>query len=217
MRKIIILLMIACLALSLPACSLISKTPGSGFQENTQQNVDEDAADTDDGEDDNEDAATSGNNADTDTEEVTGNDGGAQDIPSVQTDDAGNIHIEDGDSEYNWGTLSDSDIPDDYPADALPLFGLDSAALLGSNRQDMGDAGIIFIIVFGVDDDVSAVSSNIGGQLEQFVNSHGGEFATVMDMLFMGEVNGCEYAVTIADGSSEGYKTAVSYTVTLTD
>ncbi len=129
-----------------------------GFQENTQQNVDEDAADTDDGEDDNEDAATSGNNADTDTEEVTGNDGGAQDIPSVQTDDAGNIHIEDGDSEYNWGTLSDSDIPDDYPADALPLFGLDSAALLGSNRQDMGDAGIIFIIVFGVDDDVSAVS-----------------------------------------------------------
>ncbi len=133
---------------------------------------------------------------------------------SQQDSDLTDITIENGDSEYNWGNLSESDIPEGYPSDDVPLIGLDNGGvLLGASRQDMGDMGTAYIIVFGIDDDVDTVSDTIGSQLEEYITSQGGTFQSIIGQMFMGEINGCEYTVAIGDGSADGFVTVVDYTV----
>ena len=105
-------------------------------------------------------------------------------------------------------------VPDDYPLEDVPLFGLEDGEMIGSSREDMGDLGTVYIVAFGVNQDVAAAADQIGSRLEQYAASEGGAFDALMDPLFMGRINGCEFAVTIGDGASDGYRTVVSYTVT---
>ncbi len=135
----------------------------------------------------------------------------SQDSGSQQDDDGGGD--DNGGSEYNWDTLSEDSIPDGYPHDDVPLIGIEKGSILGSSRQDMGGEGTAFIIVFGIDEDVETVCDMIGSQLEQHVTGNGGTFQAIMSQMLMGEINNCQYTVAIGDGSSDGYKTVVDYTV----
>ena len=139
--------------------------------------------------------------------------GSAQSGSDPGTSDGYDVEYDDGESELNWGTLSENDIPDGYPESEVPLFGLERGELLGASRQDMGESGTAFIIIFGINEDMETISAMIAGQLEQHVISNGGSYQSVMDQMFMGDINGCSYTVAIGDGSADGYTTVVDYTV----
>ncbi len=117
------------------------------------------------------------------------------------------------DSDLNWDTLSESSVPEGYPHDDVPLIGLDNSTILGASKQSMGDEGTAYIIVYGMNDAVDTVAETISTQLEQYLTSHGGTFQSIMSQMLMGEINNCQYTVSIGDGSADGYTTVISYTV----
>ena len=140
---------------------------------------------------------------------------GVQSGSSEDDDSSYEMEYDDGESEFNWGTLSESDIPEGYPHSDVPLFGIEDGELLGASKQDMGGEGTAYIIVFGINEDVQSVADMIGSQLEAHVMSNGGSFQAILTM-FMGDINNCSYTVAVGDGSSDGFTSIVDYTVIVT-
>ncbi len=116
-------------------------------------------------------------------------------------------------SGFNWNTLSDSEIPKDYPHDIVPIVGVDGGDILGASRQEMGGMGVSYVIVFGVNDSVANVSDKIGKELKQNASNAGGTFNSLSNQVFMGKIDNYEYTVAIGDGKADGYTTTVDYTV----
>ena len=131
-------------------------------------------------------------------------------------DDGENDDGDSGGSEFNWDTLSDTDVPDGYPHDDVPLIGLDSGELLGASRQEMGGMGTSYVIVFGIDENVDAVCALIETQMKDHVTEKGGTFNSLLGSIFMGEIHDCEFNIAVGDGTADGYETVVSYTVICT-
>ena len=116
-------------------------------------------------------------------------------------------------SEYNWDTLSGGAIPDDYPHGSVPIVQFSSSVILGTDRQEMGGMGVSYVIIFGIDEDVDVVSGKIRDELKQYIVNAGGTFQSITNQMFMGETDDCQYTIAIGDGTADGYKTIVDYTV----
>ena len=138
--------------------------------------------------------------------------------PGIENDNNQNDAKEtDDDNEpesgFNFDTLSDSEIPEGYPGDVIPIIGMDSADILGSSKQTMGDEGTAFVIVFGINETVEDVIDTIQEGTEKHVTDKGGAFNVVAGQLMMGTVDNVDYTIAIGDGTADGYTATVTYTV----
>ena len=199
MKKIFILVITAVLMFSLFGCA---RNLEDQVNELVEQKLEEM------GEEDSSDDAVSDGDEDEDVQDADG-----EDLDSE--DDMDNE--EDSDSGYNWDSLDGSSVPEGYPGDMVPLVGVDSAVIIGSAKQQMGAEGTSYVIIFGLDEPYEDVAEAIQQELEPHILNAGGTFQAIMGQMFMGEVGNCKYTVAVGDGTDEGYKTTVDYTVIVTN
>jgi hypothetical protein len=113
----------------------------------------------------------------------------------------------DGD-EYGTST----DMPEDYPSDAVPIVGADTSDLIFSSSVDYGD-GMTFTLSFDVDEDVDTVADEVKATYEGI--SEDGYYYIAesgSSTIISGTTGGYDYIITITDEDDE-YNTLVNYTV----
>lgn len=132
---------------------------------------------------------------------------------SDSSDEEDNDEDSDEDSEYNWDTLDGKKIPDGYPNENVPIVGVDNGVILGTDKQEMGAMGTSYVIIFGVNEEMVNVAKEIKEKTEKHMLDNGGSFQAIMDQMFMGNINNCQYTIAVGDGTNDGYTTTVDYTV----